>query len=275
MEQKRKTKNRSQKKMMLSMALVILTILVLALVLGRNRRPSVEASVIQEGLSFLTQQEQKNPDVIRQARKTLHNRRLQAQKDELLKKMESGEVDPFTLLQDFVVMGDSRTTGFYFFGFLPEERTMGANVNMITNIPDWHDQLKQMQPQYVFLCYGVNDCAYQMWSSGEEHAADYMEYIRELQQMLPNTTFVVSSILLVQDFAIADYPAWENLPEWNVALEKACKEAGIPFADCDYLFEEYNHLWLDDGFHFDAGVYRPWTSTMVATALYGNLAEEA
>ena len=188
--------------------------------------------------------------------------------------MTSGEMDPFSLLQNFVVMGDSRTHGFAFWEFLPEEQVLWGNGYKIFNIPEWYDKLKQIQPQYIFLLYGVNDCACQYWSSGEEHAAEYMEYVREIQQMLPDSKIIVSSILLVQDFAIEDYPDWKYLPDWNAALKAACKEAGVLFADCDFLFEEYSHLWSEDGFHFEADLYPYWTSKLVITALYGDMGEE-
>ena len=252
-QKKRVKKNRIKMppRMMLAAAGVAL-VLLLILLIGSNRKNAVDPLELQ----------------------AVSKRRLEAQRDELMAKLESGEIDPFTVLQDFVVMGDSRTMGFSFFGFMPEEQVLADNGYKITNIPEWHDELKQQQPQYVFLCYGVNDCAVQHWANGREHSAEYMEYIRELQKMLPNSTFIVSSILPVEEFAIEDYPNWEYLPDWNEALKAACKEAGILFADCDYLYDEDSHLWGEDGFHFDADVYPPWLSKLVITALYGDLLEE-
>ena len=260
------------KKMIVAAAAVLLLLVVLIVAGGRKNR--IDPMEIQTALTFLEQQEQKNPDAVRQSRQALQKRRLEAQRDELQAKLESGEVDPFTVLQDFVVMGDSRTDGFQFFGLLPEEQVLAGNGYRITHIPEWYDILKQKQPQYVFLCYGVNDCAVQHWASGEEHSADYIEYVRELQQILPNSTIVVSSILPVQDFAIEEYPNWEYLPDYNAALKAACKEAGVLFADCDSIYDEYSEYWFEDGFHFDAEVYPPWTSKLVITALYGELLEE-
>lgn len=259
-------------RMMLAAAGVVLVLLIL--LVGGRRKNAVDPLELQAGINFLEQQAQKNPDTVRQTRQALNKRRLEQQRDELMAKLESGEIDPFTVLQDFVVMGDSRTMGFNFYGFLPEEQVLADNGYKITNIPEWHDELKKQQPQYVFLCYGVNDCAVQHWANGREHSAEYMEYIRELQKMLPNTTFVVSSILPVQDFAIEDYPNWAYLPDWNEALKAACKEAGILFADCDYLYDAYPQFWEGDGFHFTRDLYPYWTSRLAITALYGDLLEE-
>lgn len=276
MAQKKRAKKNSIKmpSRRIIVAAGIALILVLILVFGGNKRNSVDPLELQAALNFLDQQEQKNPDVVRQARQALSKRRLEEQRDELLAKLESGEIDPFTVLQDYVLMGDSRTMGFSFFGFLPEEQVLAGNGYKIFNIPEWYDALKEKQPQYVFLCYGVNDCAIQYWSSGEEHSIEYMEYVREIKQILPNSTIVISSILPVQDFAIEDYPSWADLPDWNAALKATCKEEGVLFADCDYLYDEYSHFWTEDGFHFSDELYPYWTSKLVITALYGDLLEE-
>ena len=276
MTQKKRTKMNSVKKpnrLLIAVAGIVL-VLLLILLLGGKKENGADPQEIQKSLAFLEREAQKDPNAVRQYRQDLQNRRLEAQKDELLAKLESGEIDPFTILQDVVILGDSRVMGYSLFGFLPEEQVLSGNGHKIFHIPDWYDTLKAKQPQYVFLCYGVNDCAIQYWSSPEEHSAEYMEYIRELKQMLPNSTIVVSSILPVEDFTFADYPTWEDLPEWNATIKATCKEEGVLFADCDYLYDEYSSYWIEDGFHFDAEVYPHWISRLIITALYGDLLEE-
>lgn len=273
-QMKRKMKNSVKMPPQMIAAVGIVLVLLLILVFGGNKKNTAEPLELQAGLNFLEQQEQKSPDVVRQARQALHNRRMEEQKDELLADMENGEIDPFSLFQDYAILGDSRTEGFSFWGFLPEDRILAVGGYKIFHIPEWHDKLKEMQPQYVFLCYGLNDCYSEGWTSGEEHAADYMEYVRELKQLLPNSTIVVSSILPVDDVAFDYYSGWRELPDWNVALKAACEKEGVLFADCDSLYEEHSEQWDVDGIHFLPTMYPLWAGKLIVTALYGGVTNE-
>ena len=125
MAQKQGTKKMRISGRTLIAAAAVLVFLLLLLIIGGHKKNAVDPLELQAARNFLEQQEQKNPELVRQTRKALQKRRLEAQRDELYAKLESGEIDPFTVLQDFVVMGDSRTDGFRFFGFLPEEQVLG------------------------------------------------------------------------------------------------------------------------------------------------------
>ena len=114
----RKPKNRNPLQAVILVVLVVAILVGMVFVLRKKGRSTMDASAIQEGLDFLTQLEQKNPDSVRQARQALYVRRMEAQKEELVAKLESGEVDPFSLFQDYVVMGDSRSVGFWYRDFL-------------------------------------------------------------------------------------------------------------------------------------------------------------
>lgn len=274
MAQIRRMKKRNSKQLLLLIAPVILVVFVLVLLLGGNEKSSAEANALQEGLNFLTQQEQKDPAVVRQARQVLYKRRMEEQKDKLLDDMENGEIDPFSLFQDYAILGDSRTEGFSFWGFLPEDRILAVGGYKIFHIPEWHEKLQELQPQYLFLCYGLNDSYSEGWASGEDHAADYMEYIRELKQLLPNTTIIVSSILPVAENAFDYYSGWRDIPAWNMALKAACEEEGVLFADCDSLYEEHSEQWDVDGIHFLPTMYPLWAGKLIVTALYGGATNE-
>lgn len=269
-----KKKKRNLLQALIPVALVLLIVLVVVLSVGNGDRKNAEAMAIQEGLDFLSQQEQKKPEPIRQARQALYKRRMEEQKEELLEDMENGEIDPFSLFQDYAILGDSRTEGFSFWGFLPEDRILAVGGYKIFHIPEWHEKLLEMQPQYLFLCYGLNDSYSEGWASGEDHAADYMEYVRELKQLLPNTTIVVSSILPVDDVAFDYYSGWRDLPDWNVALKAACEKEGVLFADCDSLYEEHSEQWDVDGIHFLPTMYPLWAGKLIVTALYGGMTNE-
>ena len=92
MAQTRRTKKRNPLQAVLLIALVLIAVVALVLTLGKGRKPSAEVTAIQEGLDFLSQQEEKDPDTVRQARQALYVRRMEAQKDELIEKLDSGDI---------------------------------------------------------------------------------------------------------------------------------------------------------------------------------------
>ena len=159
MTQKKKIKKYSVKipPRMLTVAGVVLVLLLILLVAG-GKKNAVDPLELQAGRNFLEQQEQKNPDIVRQARQALYVRRMEAQKDELLATVESGDLDPFTLFQNYAVLGDSRAVGFSLWGFLDSDRVLADAGNNIRTIPDKYEALKALQPGYVYLCFGINDC---------------------------------------------------------------------------------------------------------------------
>ena len=97
--------------------------------------------------------------------------------------------------------------------------------------------------------------------------AEYMQVIRDIQERLPNATIVVSSILPARDPAFQRSRKWRNIPEWSAALEQACRENGIIFANCDDLAEDYPNLWDPDGIHFRKEFYPYWASNLVVATL--------
>lgn len=275
MAQTRKTKQRNPLRAVVLGVLVLAIIIGLAVFLGKGGKESAEASAIREGLDFLTQQEQKNPEVVRQTRKALFDRRMQAQKEEMIATLTNGEEDPFSLFRDFALLGDSRGVGFWFWDFLPEDRVLADGGHTIRMIPEHQEKLLQMQPAYIFLCYGLNDSSIGYWESGEEYAAEYVQTVQNLQELLPECTIVVSSTLPAQDPAFDVSSSWYNIPDWNISLKEACEEAGILFADCSWIYEQYSDLWDTDGIHFKQALYPYWGAELIITALYGGALNEA
>ena len=274
MTQKKRTKKiKIPKKPIIAVAAAVLLLLVILLAAG-NRKNSADALELQAGLNFLTQQEQKNPDTVRQTRQALYERRMEAKKDELLAAVESGDLDPFTLFQNYAILGDSRAVGFSLWGYLDSDRVLADAGNTIRTIPDKYEALKALQPSYVYLCFGINDCGIGYWATGEEYAAEFVETVKELQTVLPNATIIVSSIFPAIDPAFEMSTDWYNIPDWNVALEAACKEAGILFTDCNAVYEEHSDLYEIDGVHFLSTMYPYWAGELIVTALYGGVTNE-
>jgi len=229
---------------------------------------------VAEGIAYLQSLEQKDPDRIEQIRKSIHKQKLEAQRDEMLRKVIDGEVDPFTMFQDYVILGDSRAVGFWYFDYLEEERCLTGGGDTIRNVALNMDGILALNPGTIYLCYGLNDTSIGYWDTEEAYVAEYMQVIEDLRSRLPGVKIVVSSILPARDPAFNLSSKWYNIPQWSAALEAACDEQGIAFANNDSISEEYADLWDPDGIHVREEFYPYWATNLIVASLSGGVTDE-
>ena len=250
-------------------AAVILFIAILGVVLNGPKTDDMT----QAGIAYLESLEKKSPDAVIQVRRDILQAKLDAQRDEMIRQVEEGDVDPFTLFQDFVIMGDSRAVGFWYFGFVDEARTLTGAGHTIRDIPGQMDALAAINPSYVYLCYGLNDTSIGYWKTAEEYVTEFMDVVDQMQQRLPDATIVVSSILPARDPAFQRTSKWYNIPDWSDALGEACRENGVIFVDNDGISETYANLWDPDGIHLREAFYPYWAANLIIATLQGGGAE--
>ena len=255
----------------------VLAVLAAALVLlgkAGSHKADLEAAAVAEGRAFLSELEAKDPGDVRAVREEIYFRRMQEQKDALTESIMSGETDPFPLFQDYAILGDSRAVGFWYHDFLDSDRVLADGGNTIRAIPDRLGQLQELNPKYVFLCYGLNDTSIGYWDTAEAYAAEYMQHIASIQAILPEAKIVVSSILPARDPAFNRSGRWHWIPDWNVVLEATCAENGVLYANCNWLYDSFPGSWDPDGIHFRPSLYPYWGGMLLVTALYGGLTYE-
>ncbi len=245
-------------------AAVLILIVVL---IGAFSSEEPQSPQVLEGVAYLEALETKDPGTIEQIRREMYQQKLDAQREELLHKLTSGEIDPFSMFQDYVIMGDSRAVGFWYRNFLDKGRVLADGGHTIRNIEGQMDQLVSLNPATIYLCYGLNDISIGYWKTSEEYTTEYLAMIRMIQEKLPDATIVVSSILPARDPAFNRSSKWRNIPQWSDALEQVCRENGIVFANCDQLAADYPNLWDPDGIHFREAFYPYWASNLVAATL--------
>ena len=219
------------------------------------------------GIAYLEQREQQDPNRVLEVRQQIYQAKLDAQRDALLQQLTSGAIDPFSMFRDYVLMGDSRAVGYWYRNFLDKGRVLADGGHTIRNITEQMDKLVELNPSQIFLCYGLNDTSIGYWKSSQEYVTEYMQIVATIREKLPNATIVVSSILPAKDPAFEKSSKWRNIPAWSAALEAACKENGILFANCDQLAEDYPKLWDPDGIHFRKEFYPYWASCLAAALL--------
>jgi len=246
--------------------MVLIFVLVLIYVLGGGKDPAPDPE-IAAGIAYLESLEKKDPAQVQAVRKEIHQKHLDAQRDALLKQLNDGTLDPFSLFKDYVVMGDSRAVGFWYRDFLDKNRVLADGGHTIRNISSQMDTLVALNPSVIYLCYGLNDISIGYWKTADSYVAEYVQCVKEIQSRLPDATIVVSSILPARDPAFDRSAKWRNIPAWSAELEKACNANGILFANCDSLAVDYPKLWDPDGIHFREDFYPHWASILVITTL--------
>lgn len=266
---KQKEKN-TRFPLVIVVAMAGLCLLVLLFMLGGSGDESMDAE-IQAGIAYLESLEQKDPANVQAVRQQIRKAELNAQREQLLQQLNDGSIDPFSLFKDYALMGDSRAGEFWYRNFLDNSRVLSGGGHTIRNIPNQFDELVALNPSVIYLCYGLNDISIGYWKTSESYVAEYMQCIKDIQTLLPDATIVVSSILPARDPAFKVSSKWRNIPEWSDALEQACKENGILFANCDSLADAYPQLWESDGVHFREAFYPHWARILVTATLMEEL----
>lgn len=266
--------NTRRKIPILPVALIVLIALVVLVVnvLGGDPEEKTKEEAVRAGIEYLEALEQKDPEAVKQIRKGYYEAELAAQRNVLVQQLSNGTMDPFSLFKDYVLMGDSRAVGFWYRDFLDKGRIIADGGHTIRNITMNMETLVSMNPGTIFLCYGLNDSSIGYWDTAGQYVGEYMQIVKEIRTRLPDATIVVSSILPARDPAFEQSSKWYNIPEWSAALEKACQENNVIFANCDQLAVDYPNLWDPDGIHFRKEFYPYWASCLAAALLMGGAA---
>ena len=251
----------------------------LLVILLSGRGAKKDAPGVVEGRAFIEAEAAKDPaDVDRAVHQQMIERmRAQAEADRAAAKNEieenvNGAASVWSEFKDYVILGDSRAVGFYYYKFLDRSRVFADGGYTIRNIPDYLDEIRVLNPSYIYLCFGLNDTGIGYWSTAEEYAAELDERITELQAAAPGVTVVVNSILPATEAAMVRSPVWRKIPSFSAAAKELCEQKGVAFADNDALAEQFMDLYWDvDGVHLKPDFYQYWAKNMLIAALEAEL----
>lgn len=273
-----------QKLLKIVIAILILAAVILGIVLAALAGRDEEGpDLTQAGIAYLESLEQKDPNDVMEVLRQRRLAELEAMREELLRQVKADEVSPFDLFQDAVIMGDSRAEGYWYYGYVDQSRTLTGAGHTILDLKKQLDVLEEMNPQYVYLCYGLNDIKIGYWGNMDRFVDSYMEYVGMLRQRLPNAIVVVSSVLPYygpdEEDALADPSLkkdpeeWKELqrlhdiPAWNAALAQTCGEHDVIFVDNSQISKDHENLWEPDGIHVKKPFYPYWVKNLVVAAL--------
>lgn len=257
-------------------ALVALILIIcLALRLGGAEEPEVIQDNTAPGVQYIKQLEGQNPDTVDQRLKYLRQQEILQMCEERLAQLESGELSVWTLFDDYVLLGDSRAVGFYFYEFLPESRVLAEGGATIRHLKEHIPDIVKLNPANIFLCYGLNDVGIGIWPTPEDYTAEFSETVAEIHRQLPEAKIFISSILPARDPAFAQSSAWYDIPEYSAAVAEMCGETSYCYyVDNDEIAEEYADLWEIDGIHVMAPFYSHWATNLIMS-LYSSELEDS
>ncbi|MEE1085661.1 MAG: GDSL-type esterase/lipase family protein [Schaedlerella sp.] len=184
-------------------------------------------------------------------------------------KVDEEPVDTRSIKEKFgssVVMGDSIALGFSEYDILNPSSVVaeiGARIGNEENIKIQISKAKEMNPQMLFLYYGINDL-HDSDITKKEFLKGYKDIIDYIQEELPNTKIFVNSILPVSDSLEEENPRLAEITEFNAGIREICDKEQIAFLDNTDLVTEY--YYEEDGIHLIPEFYDIWAGKIAEVA---------
>lgn len=180
--------------------------------------------------------------------------------------MALAEEDPWKAFEslDYCMIGDSRVSGFSIYGFLDQKRVFAEDGAIITMMRDYYTSFEALDPERVYISFGINDMITGFWNTPEEYASKVLEEVNALKDHAPDAVYYVNSILPALPPALNDKEIWKQVPEFNGAIRKMCQENGFVYVDNDPVVEEHKDLYARDGIHVGPDFYGFWGKNMLS-----------
>ncbi len=209
-----------------------------------------------EGLQFISQAEAAEVTVI--------ETKIQNLEDQ--EKEEAQAEDNRSVKEVFasaVVMGDSITAGFSEYDILNASSVVAQIGAGLEGVEEPIEKLKEINPQVVFLSYGMNDIISTQGDT-DIFVENYKNVVKQLKKDIPDMKIFINSIFPVQKQEIEKEPAFEHLEEYNEALREMCDSQQIAYIDNTELVSE--RYYEEDGVHLKPDFYPVWAQRMAEVA---------
>ena len=156
--------------------------------------------------------------------------------------------------------------GFSSFDLISENQVFASLGATIRDISTYTDQLIDLNPSNIILCYGLNDIGY--WDNPDSYLSDLDQIIKELQTALPETLVYVNSIIPVTSSGLDNFEPEiseriEEIPDWNTAIRQHCEDNDIPYIDITEDVEAHEDLYDADGIHMQKAFYEYWAIDII------------
>lgn len=171
-----------------------------------------------------------------------------------------------------VLIGESRTSGFTYYGYLDDNHFLGGVGWSIQEIPAVYDRLAALQPANIVFSFGINEMGRYLDSpvyyySPEIYAADLDRFITDIKGLVPNAKIYINCIVPCTDAVYQEYSGYGQIPAWNEYLKSFCEEKGYGYIDITDLCQEHQNMYIEDGMHLVGEFYPYWGARIVETIL--------
>lgn len=135
-------KQRQSRGLMPWILTLLCAVLLTVWVLGSMPAAPKEGAAVAAGTAYLDSAAAKDASAIaetlrereKQRRAELLAQQKKEERDALVAKITSGELDIWSMFDSYVILGDSRAVGFYYFDFLEKSRVLADGGNTIRDV---------------------------------------------------------------------------------------------------------------------------------------------
>lgn len=233
---------------------IVITGVIIAFIYKSGKRERSEEKVTQ-GIAYLESLEKQDTQAINETIKAIKVK-------ESLDLADEDESAIWSGFEDAAILGDSRAVGFSFYELLPEDRVMAESGAVITDVSKYIDQLKRLNPELVFLCYGINDVKSGLWPEPADYVEECAAQMQTVMNALPESRVYINSILPAGGNAIWD-ASYARIDEYNAALKAMTAQRGLGYIDNTVVAQEHQGLYQEDGLHLQTDFYKYWAANML------------
>ena len=248
----KKMKRRTQRNILLGICVLAVIFLIVLLIRGIGRLTAGHADT-SEGIGYIKNAEDEDITVIEEKISRLEEQDGEAGGERSLKERFS----------QAVVLGDAAALGFSEYNILNASSVAeeaGAHLDQADSLIQ---KTKELSPQIIFVSLGssdVND------TNGDtaRFTELYEDFLETLQTEIPDAHIFVNSVFPVQEKAYEENPAFEQIGEYNAALEQLCDSRQVGYIDNTGIVED--QYYEEDGIHFNRSFFPVWAENMAEVA---------
>lgn len=221
---------------------------------------------VQEGRAFVKEQSAIDVDTVEKKINETQKKQRVAKGNEILSKLDAGELDPWSQFGNMFWLGDSRSEALVYFGLLDKQHVYANKGDNLRKGTNGLKAAKAVEPEHLIFTYGINDVNGN-WKDAAAFIARYQTVIAEFQKALPKADIYLCAILPVTDAALAKDSSFKNIPEYNAAIQKLCEDNGYHYIEDQKLTSEHADLFEPDGIHFTKAFYPFWAKSIIKEVL--------
>lgn len=187
----------------------------------------------------------------------------QAEKKDILDKLDKGELSYRNLFKNVYIMGDSLMNGLEVYNVLNSNNLITQVSASLYHLSDNTSKIVRMNPEILILHYGLNHVENVSVQPGR-FISLYTKILTKIKDKLPDTRIIVSGIFPV-DTDKARAKRYERIDDYNEAIKEMCNQLGVEYLDNTPAFSNAKEYYAGDGIHLSGDFYEKcWLRHIVA-----------